>query len=545
MSKNEYIIQGNIVDVVNRRIFKGEVLVEGGKIKSVSPKDVDIEDFILPGFIDSHVHIESSMLVPSEFARAAVAHGTVATVSDPHEIANVLGKKGVDFMIENAKRVPFKFFFGAPSCVPASPFETSGAVLDAHDIEELLDREDIFYLAEMMNFPGVLFKDEQVMKKLSLAKRTEKPVDGHAPGLVGEDAKKYANAGITTDHECFSKEEAISKIKAGMKIQIREGSAAKNFDELVELIDEYPGSVMLCSDDKHPDDLIQGHINLLVNRGLEKGLDFFNLLRTVTLIPKNHYNLNIGLLQEGDDADFIIVDSLENFKVRETYIKGVNVFKNGVVKIERADINAENKFYVNNIQLSDIQVEAKADTINVIEVLEGQLITKSKSVKAKIHEGKVIQDIENDVLKTTVLNRYQEAKPEIGFIHNFGLKRGAIASTVAHDSHNIIAVGSNDKDLLKAIELLNESKGGIVAVDGHDYKLLPLPVAGIMAIDDAQIVAQKYEAIDRMAKSFGCKLRAPFMSLSFMALLVIPELKLSDKGLFDGIKFSFTSLFDM
>ncbi len=543
MQPNRFTIEGKIVDVVGKRIFEGEIEVKNGKIEKVYPKPTSSKQYILPGLIDAHVHIESSMLIPSEFARVASIHGTVATVSDPHEIANVLGPDGVNFMIENGKKVPFKFYFGAPSCVPASPFETSGAEINAEAIEQMLRNKDIYYLAEMMNFPGVLGKDQQVMAKIEAAKKAGFKIDGHAPGLKGNEAQAYAKAGISTDHECFSVEEAEDKIKAGIKIQIREGSAAKNFDTLAPLIDKYPGMVMLCSDDKHPDDLVRGHINLLIKRGLEKGLSLFNLLRSATVNPIEHYGLNCGLLKEGDDADFILTKNLVDFAIEATYIKGQKIAENGKSLVNSVESELPNKFYANNPQIDDIKVKAEFNRIKVIEAYDGSLITGSQAIEPTISNGEVVADTKNDVLKVVVLNRYRKALPSIAFIKNFGLKEGAIASTVAHDSHNIIAVGVDDEAIIRCINALNEAKGGITVCRNKHCKTLPLPVAGLMAVDNAWQVSKKYLELDKMAKEMGSKLNAPFMTLSFMALLVIPELKISDKGLFDGTKFAFTTIF--
>ncbi len=539
----EFSVYGNIVDVVNRRIFKGKVSISNGKIISIVEGQSSNENYIIPGFVDSHIHIESSMLIPSEFARIAVTHGTIGAVTDPHEIANVLGVDGVKFMIENGKKVPFKFFFGAPSCVPATSFESSGANISSVEIESLLLNDDIHYLAEMMNFPGVVYDDEEVCKKLKAAKNANKVVDGHAPGLQGDNLKKYVEAGISTDHECFTIEEGLEKIKLGMKILIREGSAAKNFDDLIELIKDYPEYIMLCSDDKHPDDLIKGHINLLVKRALDKGYNLFDVLRTVTLNPKLHYKLDNGLLQEGDNADFVVIDNLEDFNIIETYINGIKVSENNICLIEKIDEMPINKFECKKISADDLRVEAKSDKINLIEAIDGQLITKKITAGIDINNRSVYADVSKDILKIVVINRYSYSLPSIAFIRGFGLKDGAIASTIAHDSHNIIAVGVSDEDLANAINLLIDAKGGISYSKGEKHDFLPLPFAGLMSSESVMDVAAKYEAIDKKAKELGTTLKAPFMTLSFMALLVIPEIKISDKGLFDGEKFEFISLF--
>lgn len=542
--KNAFSVSGNIVDVTNLRVFKGTVHITDGKIKSIEAGPVPEEHYILPGLIDAHVHIESSMLLPSEFARLAVVHGTVATVSDPHEIANVLGIEGVNFMIANGKKSPFKFFFGAPSCVPATPFETSGASLDVADTEALLAQTDIWYLSEMMNFPGVIARDPLVMAKLAAAHKAGKPVDGHAPGVTGENARLYAQAGISTDHECFTIEEARDKIKWGMKVLIREGSAAKNFDALLPLMDGYAADIMFCSDDKHPDDLVKGHINLLVKRAIAKGYDPLQIIRACTLNPVKHYNIPAGLLRPGDDADFIMTDNLTDFNIKATYIRGLKVAENGRTLIDGVAETSPNRFLARPVTETDLRVEACAGNIKVQKALEGQLITEAVYLKPLLEDGCVQSDTGRDILKMMVMNRYAPSAPAVDFVNGFGLKRGAIASTVAHDSHNIIAVGTCDKDMLTAVNMLVTAKGGIAFVDGDKTSLLPLPVAGLMSGSDGYEVAHAYEKINELAKSLGSTLAAPYMTLSFMALLVIPALKLSDKGIFDGNTFQFTTLFD-
>ncbi len=536
-------VQGHIVDVVNRKIFSGKIEIEEGRIKNIIPCEVKEKHYILPGFIDAHIHIESSMLIPSEFARMAVVHGTTACVSDPHEMANVMGVDGVKFMIENGKKVCFRFYFGAPSCVPATPFETSGAIINSEQTDELLQMEDIKYLAEMMNFPGVIYNDVEVHNKIHLAHKYHKVIDGHAPGLSGNDLNKYVQAGISTDHECFTIAEAEEKIALGMKILIREGSAAKNFNELIPLIEKYPEQIMLCSDDKHPDDLIKGHINILVKKSIELGYDIIDVLRTVSYNPIKHYKLHSGLLQKGDEADFIIIDDFSNFNILETYINGLQVAINGKTLIEKIEEKAVTVFNAEKITSNHIQIKPQSNHIKVIKAIEGQLITKTDITAATIVNNNLISNTENDVLKLVVMQRYQKAAPAVAFINGFGLKKGAMASTIAHDSHNIIAVGTTDEDIVNAINALIDCKGGVAAVAGNDVNVLALPYGGLMTDEDGHTVALKYEAIDRTVKTFGTSMKAPFMTLAFMALLVIPELKLSDKGLFDGKKFEFTPLF--
>lgn len=549
VNSKSFRISGQVADVVSGTIFPGEVIVENSRIAAIERVSVAEDRYILPGLIDAHVHIESSMLLPSEFARLAVVHGTTATVSDPHEIANVLGMDGVKFMIRNGRKVPFRFFFGAPSCVPATGFETSGARLGPAEVEEMLSWPEIRYLAEMMNFPGVLHQDGEVMAKLAAAAKYEKPVDGHAPGVLGEDARRYATAGISTDHECFTREEALDKIRAGMKVLIREGSAARNFDELIGLIGDYPEMIMFCSDDKHPDDLINGHINLLIKRALKSGYGLMDVLRACTLNPVRHYGLDAGLLQPGDRADFIIIDHPGHFNVQAAYVDGIKVAENGKSLIDRVKEESPNAFNAMKLSPGMLAIEAVSGRIKVQQALAGQLITEKKVVAASIADGMVVSDPERDILKMIVMNRYSPSLPAMDFVSGFGLKKGAIASTVAHDSHNIIAVGADDASIARAVNMLVEARGGIACVNGPDIladegAILPLPVAGIMSADDGYTVAENYKLINRKVRGLGSSLEAPFMTLSFMALLVIPALKLSDKGLFDGNTFSFTSLFE-
>ncbi len=537
------ILEAQLIDLHLQQIYPVALEVEEQKIKKIAKiASKPGLPYLLPGFIDAHVHVESSMLVPSEFARLAVVHGTVATISDPHEIANVCGLQGVEYMIENGKQVPFHFFFGAPSCVPATPFETAGGEINVADIETLMSRPEIRYLAEMMNWPGTVNQDPVVMEKIRISQHYGKPIDGHAPGLRGELAQKYVSAGPSTDHECFTYEEALEKIKLGMKISIREGSAAKNFEALIDLIDEYPEMLLFCSDDKHPDNLALSHINELVVRAIAKGKNLFDVLRAACINPILHYSLPVGQLREGDGADFILVKDLEKFEVLATYIQGQKVAENGETKIPQVKNEVINHFNTSPKIPTDFQILAQQ--VRVIEALDGQLITPEVQGEILIQAGFARSNPEKDILKITVVNRYQEAPPALAFIKNFGLKSGAIASSVGHDSHNIIAVGVDDASICRAVNLLIEAKGGVSAVNGAQEEVLPLPVAGIMSPEDGYEVAAAYTRIDQLAKEMGSKLNSPFMTLSFMALLVIPDLKLSDKGLFDGKKFEFTAVFN-
>ena len=540
--KATFSISGQYVDIVGKQIYSASIQVENGSIVAISPCENAPLQYLLPGFIDSHVHIESSMLIPSSFARLAVLHGTIGTISDPHEIANVCGVDGVHYMIDNGKKVPFHFFFGAPSCVPATTFETAGAMIDSNQITELLASDDIYYLSEMMNFPGVLYNDSEVTKKIKAAHKAGKPVDGHAPGLRGEDAKKYIAAGISTDHECFTIDEALDKLGLGMKILIREGSAAKNFEALYPLIDTHTNNIMLCSDDKHPDSLLEGHINQLCARAVAKGIDKFNVLQAACINPIDHYKLPTGKMKIGDPANFIVVHDLISFEVNATYINGILVAEKGISFIAPVQETTINQFHAALITAMQLKMYAKDypnqnGRIPVIEAIDGQLITNCIWMLPTEKEHCLVTNTQSDVLKMVVYNRYKTAAPSIAFIKNFGFTHGAIASTVAHDSHNIIAVGVDDESISNAINSVIKEKGGVSCVNKTETKILALPVAGLMSNADPYEVAKQYTIIDAMSKALGSQLGSPFMTLSFMALLVIPHLKLSDQGLFDGDQF--------
>ncbi len=533
---------GNIVDILRRRVFYGRLTVADGRIAQITDKGGARQDatYFMPGFVDAHIHIESSMLTPCQFARQAVVHGTVATISDPHEIANVLGVEGVRFMLDNAEHTPLKVMFGAPSCVPATTFETAGAVLDAQAVAELLKDPRIGYLSEVMNFPGVLMGDKDLLAKMDAARLHHKPIDGHAPGLRGDEAAAYIRTGISTDHECFTKDEALDKLAAGAIIQIREGSAARNFEALYTLIDEFPDRVMLCSDDKHPDELVQSHIDDLARRAVAHGMDPMNVIQAGCAKPVHHYRLNVGLLQPDDPADFIEVDNLRDFNVLRTFIDGSCVAEMGKSLLpEPAACDLPNRFEADPVTPGDLRLPCPSGKARVIGALDGQLVTEQRVLDIKTAGDNAVSDTDNDILKIVVVNRYAKAKPAVALIQGFGLKSGAIASSVAHDSHNIVAVGAHDNDLAKAINLVIESRGGLSVAHGGTIETLPLPIAGLMSDGACTDVAQAYARLDQAVKQMGSTLRAPYMTLSFMALLVIPSLKLSDQGLFDGAKFAF------
>jgi len=546
-------LSANLVDLHQRRIYPAEITLENGRIRQIREIASAAENasYLLPGFVDAHVHIESSMLPPTEFARMAVVHGTVATVSDPHEIANVLGNEGVAFMLDDAARSPLKFCFGAPSCVPATSFETAGAILYAADVEKLLQNPAIGYLSEMMNFPGVLHADPEVLAKIAAAKRLGKPIDGHAPGLRGADARRYFAAGITTDHECFSYEEGLEKAQLGVKILIREGSAARNFEALWPLLNEFPTQVMFCSDDKHPDDLVKGHVNQLVLRAIAHGCDLFDTLRAACINPVEHYRLPVGQLREGDPADFVLVADLQEFRVLETWIDGEKVAENGETLLSRLPVEAPNQFLVEPRKATDFQLlqsksVAQFPKLRVIKVFDGEIITgETEGSVSEIRNGQYMPDVDQDLLYIAVLNRYApDAKPALAFVRGFGLSCGALASSVAHDSHNIVAVGTSDEALAEAINAVIHAKGGIAATNGAgDTRVLPLPIAGLMSQRDGWQLAEEYSRLDGWVKAeLGCVLRAPFMSLSFLALPVIPKLKMTDRGLFDVERFDFVGV---
>jgi len=545
MKTKKYIfVEGKVVDIIGRKIYPARVIIQSGIIKKIETRNTVPQQYILPGLIDAHVHIESSMLTPGRFAEMAVKYGTVAVVADPHEIANILGMKGIKYMIDEGKKVPLAFYFGAPPCVPATPFETAGSVINVKDIEKLMENEDIYFLAEMMNYPGVINGEKEIMEKIDLARKKNKKIDGHAPGLTGKNLVKYIKAGITTDHECSNISEAKEKIKQGMKVLIREGSAAKDFDELIELVDEYPNNIMFCTDDIHPDDLKKGYINKLLKRGRKRGADLFNLIAAVTVNPQKHYGLKQGMLQEQDSADLIVVKDLDSFDVTKTIICGNVVFEKGKILFSSESHLTPNQFVQNALSREELIVLTGKGEMKVIVAKEDELITGIEKIKPKLDGNIVLTDPDKDLLKICVLNRYKKSNPAIGFIRGIGISQGAIASSIAHDSHNIIGVGTSDEELTRAINHISEMKGGIVVVQGEQIEYLELPVGGIMTNEDGLTVAAKYETLSALAKKLGSPLRAPFMTLSFMALLVIPELKISDQGLFDVKQFKPVKLFD-
>lgn len=541
-------VSGKIIDPVQRTIRSGTLVVRDGRIAEVRYDSADYPTWLLPGFVDAHVHVESSLLPPREFARLAMAHGTAASVSDPHEIANVLGLSGVEYMLDDARGTPFKCAFGAPSCVPATSFDQAGATLDADAVAALLDRPQIRYLSEMMNYPGVVHDDEQVLAKLAAARTRGKPIDGHAPGLRGAGLAKYVAAGIATDHECVAIDEALEKLGLGMKILIREGSAARNFDTLAPLLRSHPAQCMLCSDDKHPHELVEGHIDRLVQRALAQGVELFDVLQAACVNPVRHYGLDVGLLQPGDPADFIEVDDLRAVSVRRVWIGGELVAEDRRALQPYLRSAAPNQFRADPKTPGDFALPfCAADAgkpARVIEAIDGQLVTRCVRLQPTVRDGRIVADPATDVLKITLVDRYANQPPVTALVKNFGLRRGAIASSVGHDSHNITAVGASDEELAAAVNAVIAARGGLAVADGRTTSVLPLPIAGLMSDEPGESVAERYSALDRTAKQLGSPLGAPFMTLSFMALLVIPALKLGPQGLFDVERFQPVGMFD-
>jgi len=539
-------ISGNIVDVLNSRVYPGTVEIADGRIKSIIRDSQGYNTYILPGLIDSHVHIESSLLPPSEFARLAVCHGTVAVVADPHEIANVLGLRGIRYMINDAERVPLKFFFGAPPCVPATELEASGGVIGKEDIEKLFIKGEAHFLSEVMDFHAVIRGRKKIMEKIELARAYHKPVDGHAPQLRGDGLRRYAGSGISTDHESIELEEAMEKIASGMKIQIREGSEAKDFEALHSLLNDHYDRCMFCCDDILPHDLVNRHMDKLVRMAVKKGIDIMKILRAACVNPVHHYNLDVGLLQKDDIADFIVVDNLHDLNVIMTVIEGKVVAKYGRPLIPRIHPEIINNFNAHKKIPADfsVPVGSKGGLINVIELVDGELITKRLTTTPLITDGQAVSDTRRDLLKVSVVDRYVDRKPSIGFVKNFGLKKGAIAFSVGHDSHNIISIGVDDKDICRAVNIVIENRGGLSIVYDNTEEVIPLSIAGLMSDDDGFRVADRYLKLLEHARKIGATLREPFVSLSFISLLVIPEIRLGARGLFDSKSFSYIDLFE-
>lgn len=538
------IVRGQIIDVLKRRIFKGGILVKEGRIADIWEEDGVPNVYIMPGFIDSHIHIESSHLVPSEFAKVAISSGCVACLCDPHEIANVMGIDGVEFMIENGKKVDFKFYFGAPSCVPSSELEKSGARIGIEDVENLLRREEVKFLSEVMDVEGVLKKREEILRKIAIAKFFGKPIDGHAPLLSGKKLEDYIASGISTDHEIEGIDEAREKIEKGMKIIIRYGSLSKNLDTLLPLISEHPKKCMLGSDDKVPNELLDDYLNVAVRKAKRKGASIFDLLYVTSVIPVFHYKIDVGLLRVGDPADFIVVDDLENLTVLSTYICGKEVYSCGKVALCECEIPKINNFKAKKLKLDEIEVRKRGESVRVIGVKEGSLVTKSLVEYPKTEGHFVVADTQRDILKVVLVDRYKEEKSVVvGFVKGFGLKKGAIASSVSHDSHNLIGVGCDDNSLVEALNAIIEHDGGLSFYSQDKKLVLPLSVAGLMSDKGYNVVASTYEKLNKYVRDCGCTISHPYMALSFLSLGVIPELKITSFGLFDVLEQRFVDLF--
>ena len=562
-----------ILDVLTESIYPARITIEDGIFKEIDPiavteeTRIDVDGLLVPGFIDAHIHIESSMLTPQQFAKMAVRHGTTTAVCDPHEIANVSGIEGIEFMIDNASRVPFNFYFTAPSCVPATAFETSGATLDVEDIEYLLSKDEVVGLAEMMNFPGVINGDEEVLAKLRLARKYGKPIDGHAPLVTGRDLDKYIAQHIVTDHECSNFAEAMEKKQKGMKIMVRDGSSAKNMEALFDFSEKLnhlkkqdgfsiiPTEIIerrlhspifdfIVSDDKHPNDLIEGHLDNSIKKASKLGIDIIQAIEMVTVNPANHFNLDGGVIVTGAKADFVVIDNLHDFNVLETYVDGECVFDGENVLFDVEEVEVENSVNACEKTAEDFDVYFDGDEceVNVIECFNGELLTNKTTAKLKCRDGKVQSDIYQDVLKIAVVERYGSNSISNAFIKGFNLKKGAIASSVAHDSHNIIVVGYDSEMMARAVNTIIDNGGGFAVVSEDFEDSLSLPIAGLMSNEDAYVIAEKLNTLHKMVKALGCSLDAPFMTMAFMALLVIPSLKISDMGLFDGDNFEFVDV---
>ncbi len=531
-------IRGNLLNVFTEEIYSAEIGFENGLISCVKPVDGNFNTLILPGFIDSHIHIESSMLCPSRFAEAVIPHGTTSVIADPHEIANVMGVNGINYMFEDASTVPLKMFLTAPSCVPATKFETSGGIITSKDIDALLKRPEFVGLGEVMNFPGVIGQDPDVIEKLEVAHAHKKPIDGHAPMLSGTELCSYVAAGISTDHESTTPSEAFEKRRLGMKIMMREGSSAKNLKALAAV-----GGDFIVSDDKDPEDLVEGHVDKMLLKAIEYGIDPVKALKMVTLNPAEHYSLNNGNLVPGKAADMVIVDDIEKLNVKKVYIDGKLVSNNGTLNFEVNPLKLQSTFKSSPKKPDDFNLYSDSPkTVRVIEIIEDQLITHKTTAHLNIQNGNLMADIENDVLKIAVVERYGNNRMTNGFIKGFNLKNGAIASSVAHDSHNIIVIGTNSTDMTKAVNSVITNNGGLSVVSNGKVTDLKLPLAGLMSDRTAKEVAKDLTILKQLVRDLGSNLSSPFMTMSFLALLVIPNLKISDKGLFDVEKFEFVNL---
>lgn len=532
-------IEGNIVDVLTGEIFPGRIGHEGGVITSVERTPGPFRSFLVPGFIDCHVHIDSSLLCPSRFAEAAVPHGTTAVVTDPHEIANVLGVPGIAWMREDAACAPFRVFFTAPSCVPATPFETSGATLGPAEVEKLLAEDDVVALGEVMNYHGAIARDPDVMAKIRAARVSGKPIDGHGPLLAGNALREYLSLGISTDHECTGAAEAFEKHDLGMRILVRDGSAAKNLAALAPFARMH--EFLLVTDDILASDLLAGHLDTRLATAVSLGVEPLHALRAATIRPAEHYRLPLGAMAKGRKADAVRVADLSSFAVEEVYIGGTLVAAGGAAAFAPRPVPMPGAIRIAPKGADDFALPAsgRSAKVRVIRVIPDEIVTGSETADLRVEHGRVVPDAGRDVLLISVVNRYREAPVASGFVSGFGLKTGAIASSVAHDSHNIIAVGTNPGDMAAAVGAIVRESGGLAACGGGSATVLPLPLAGLMSGDPPRDVHERLERLHAAACGMGCVLPRPFMTLSFLSLLVIPRLKIGDRGLFDADAFRF------
>jgi adenine deaminase len=526
------VVEGQLVDVVNGKVVPSGVVMEGGKFTEIVTLAEAPNRYLLPGFIDSHIHIESSQLCPSRFAEASVPHGTTAVVSDPHEIANVLGVKGIDLMLEDASNVPLRIFLTAPSCVPATQYERSGATIGVAEIESMLKDPRFVGLGEVMDVQGVLRDDPGIIAKIKAAKAFWKGIDGHCPGLVGNDLVKYINAGMRTDHESITADEAEEKYFLGMWIQVREGSASRDLRSLMPFAKTH--ECMLVSDDLRAKDLVNGHLDVLLRKAVALGMPPMHAIRAVTAWPAWHYNLPGGSVAVGRTADLVVVDDLRNFNVRQVFIAGRLVAEDGVPLFLAEPRTNGLGILPRGLVGEDMLLPAKGEkvSVKVIEAFPDRIESGSLITELPVRDGRVRAMPDQDVLHIALVNRYVDERPVLGFIKGFGLKRGAMATSVAHDSHHLLAVGASPDDMAKAINVVSRS-GGFAVCEENEVSTLPLEVAGLMSTSPARVVAQIENDLVELLVGMGCRLPAPFMTLSFQSLLVVPELKIGDRGLFD------------
>jgi adenine deaminase len=533
------VIEGNLVDVVREAVFPARIETSHGIITLIERVDKEFRDFLVPGLIDAHIHIESSLLSPSRFAEAAVPHGTTAVIADPHEIANVLGLEGIDYMVRDAAAVPLRFYFTAPSCVPATPFETSGAVLGPREVEKLLERDNFIALGELMNYPGAIRGDPDVIAKIDVARRLRKPVDGHCPLLSGEPLRAYVGLGISTDHECTTAAEALEKHALGMRVMVREGSVSKDLEALAPFARDH--EFLLVSDDLLLPDLLRGHLDRSLAAAVSLGIDPFRALRAATINPARHYGLPLGLLEAGRMADIVRVADLGSFRILEVYIGGRRAAGQGRPTFVARPEPLPGRLSVRERSPRDFAVRASGPSAKVrsIGLVKDSLLTQSLKATLSVEDGLVMPDADRDILRIAVVNRYRDAPVANGFVTGFGLKDGAIAGSVAHDSHNIIAVGAGAGDVADAVNRVIREGGGFSACASGRGAILPLPVAGLMSAEPAAAVGETLDRLHAMAEAQGSTIPRPFMAMSFLSLLVIPSLKIGDRGLFDVDAFRF------